>query len=289
MTYGASLDSSLNFEKFGSNGALYELIPRAKLLIREPSKNPSDQVRFDTIATTADADDIAEAQRIDTASELFLDNPISGGDLVGDTREIALSLTSRGVNANGIETYRVTAGRTIFLQDRGVTLSGNAETTDQGPLVIESTARLAESLHWNTRFSSVADGETMDTATNEVKYKTSETDYVTQRIVWDNDAATRTDLYISNQIGQDWRFLAGTQWEPNTEQRVNQVVGIEYESCCWRAAVVHAYERDQVTSTNGGHSVKLQVELKGLGVLGRGASSIMERLLEGYELSEARY
>jgi LPS-assembly protein len=150
-------------------------------------------------------------------------------------------------------------------------------------------ARLAESLHWNTRFSSVADGETMDTATNEVKYKTSETDYVTQRIVWDNDAATRTDLYISNQIGQDWRFLAGTQWEPNTEQRVNQVVGIEYESCCWRAAVVHAYERDQVTSTNGGHSVKLQVELKGLGVLGRGASSIMERLLEGYELSEARY
>jgi LPS-assembly protein len=289
LTYGASLDSSLNFEKFGSNGALYELIPRAKLLIREPSKNPSNQVRFDTIATTADADDIAEAQRIDTASELFLDNPISGGDLVGDTREIALSLTSRGVNANGIETYRVTAGRTIFLQDRGVTLSGNAETTDQGPLVIESTARLAESLHWNTRFSSVADGETMDTATNEVKYKTSETDYVTQRIVWDNDAATRTDLYISNQIGQDWRFLAGTQWEPNTEQRVNQVVGIEYESCCWRAAVVHAYERDQVTSTNGGHSVKLQVELKGLGVLGRGASSIMERLLEGYELSEARY
>ncbi|HAB78422.1 MAG TPA: hypothetical protein DCE57_06050, partial [Gammaproteobacteria bacterium] len=87
VTYGASLDSSLNFEKFGSNGALYELIPRAKLLIREPSKNPSDQVRFDTIATTADADDIAEAQRIDTASELFLDNPISGGDLVGDTRE----------------------------------------------------------------------------------------------------------------------------------------------------------------------------------------------------------
>jgi LPS-assembly protein len=65
--------------------------------------------------------------------------------------------------------------------------------------------------------------------------------------------------------------------------------GIEYESCCWRAAMVHAYERDQVTATNGGHSVKLQVELKGLGVLGRGASSIMERLLEGYELSEARY
>jgi LPS-assembly protein len=289
VTYGLSLDSSLNFEKFGTNGSLLEIIPRAKLLVREPSKNPNNKVRFDTLATTADADDLAEAQRIYTASELFLDNPISGGDLVGDTREIALSVTSRGINTNGIETYRVTAGRIFYLQDRGVTLSGNPETTDQGPLVVESTARLAESFNWNTRFSSVANGETMDTATNEFKYRTSDTDYITQRIVWDRDAAARTDLYVSNKIGQDWRFLASLQWEPNTEERVNQVVGIEYESCCWHAAMVHAYERDQVTATNGGHSVKLQVELKGLGVLGRGASSIMERLLESYELSESRY
>ena len=279
FTYGASLDGSLNFEKFGENGSLHEIIPRAKLLIREPNEDPT-VVKFDTPDT---------ANETDTVSQIFLDNPISGGDFVGDTREMALSLTSRGVNSNGIETYRVTAGRTLFLQDRGITLSGSPETTEQGPLVVESNVRLAESFNWNTRFTSVADGETMDTATNELKYRTSDTDYVTQRIVWNNDAATRTDLYVSNQLSQQWRFLAGLQWEPNTEERVNQVVGLEYESCCWRAAVVHAYERDQVTSTDGGHSVKLQLELKGLGVLGRGASSIMERLLEGYELSEARY
>ena len=41
-------------------------------------------------------------------------------------------------------------------------------------------------------------------------------------------------------------------------------------------AMIHAYERDKVTEINGGHSMKLQVELKGLGVLGRGTSSIFE-------------
>ncbi len=279
FTYGASLDGSLNFEKFGENGSLHEIISRAKLLIREPNEDPT-VVKFDTPDT---------ANETDTISQIFLDNPISGGDFVGDTREMALSLTSRGVNSNGIETYRVTAGRTLFLQDRGITLSGSPETTEQGPLVFESSVRLTESFNWNTRFTSVTDGVTMDTATNELKYRTSNTDYVTQRVVWNNDVATRTDLYVSNQLSQEWRFLAGLQWEPNTEERVNQVVGIEYQSCCWRAAVVHAYERDQVTSTDGGHSLKLQLELKGLGVLGRGASSIMERLLEGYELSEAQY
>jgi len=128
----------------------------------------------------------------------------------------------------------------------------------------------------------------MASATNEFKYRTSETDYITQRVVWDNDQAVRTDLYYSNQIGA-FRVLAGLQWEPDTEERVNQVLGLEYESCCWRAAVVHAYERDQVTETNGGNSVKLQLELKGLGALGRGASTLMDRLLEDYELSEARF
>ena len=53
--------------------------------------------------------------------------------------------------------------------------------------------------------------------------------------------------------------------------------------------MIHAYERDRVTSTEGGHYVKLQFELKGLGVLGRRVSSIMDSLLEGYDFSEARF
>lgn len=278
LTSGVSLDGSLYFEKLTAGGSLHEIIPRAKLLVREPNKDPTIE-KFDTPDTENDTD---------TVGQIFLDNPISGGDFVGDTREVALSLTSRGINNSGIETYRVTAGRTLYLADRDVTLSDTPETTDQGPLVVESAVRLAEDFKWNTRFSSVADNETMASATNEFKYRTSDTDYITQRVVWDNDQAVRTDLYYSNQIGA-FRLLAGMQWEPDTEERVNQVLGLEYESCCWRAAVVHAYERDQVTETNGGNSVKLQLELKGLGALGRGASTLMDRLLEDYELSEARF
>ena len=278
LAYGVSIDGRLHFENSRSNGSLHEMIPRAKLSVRELNKNPAI-VKFDTPDTAND---------IDKVSQIFLDNPVSGGDFVGDTRDVALSLTARGINANGVETYRVTAGQTIYLQNRGVTLSGDPENADRGPLVIESAARLGKSFNWNTRFRSVTDGETMDTATNEFKYQTSDTDYVTQRIVWDNDAATRADYYISNQVSPNWRFLAGLQWEPDIQERVNQVVGIEYEGCCWRAAMIHAYERDKVTEINGGHSMKLQVELKGLGVLGRGTSSILERLREGYELFESQ-
>ena len=278
FTYGASLDGQLVFEKQGSGGSLHNLIPRAKLLVREPNTDPT-VVKFDTPDST----------ETDTVGQIFLDNPISGGDFVGDTRELALSLTSRGLNADGIETYRLTAGRTLFLADRDVTLSGAPETTEQGPLVIESNVRLGDNLTWATQFRTVSDGETMDTATNEFKYRASDTNYITNRVVWNNEEATRADLYVSQQLGMQWRALAGLQWEPNTEQRVNQVLGVEYESCCWRMAVVHAYEREQAGDTNSGNSLKLQLELKGLGALGRGTTNLLDRLLEDYEVSEARY
>ena len=142
---------------------------------------------------------------------------------------------------------------------------------------------------WDMRFATVSDSETMDTATNEFKYKTSQTDYFTQRTVWDNEAARRADFYYSNKFNNYFRVLAGLQWNPSQETRINQLFSLQYESCCWRVGAVHAYESDKRTSDDGGHSIKLQLELKGLGVLGRGASSLMDRLLEDYELAEARY
>ena len=279
LTYGASLEGSLYFDKSSDNGFVHEIIPRAKMIIREPNKEPT-VIKFDT-------PDIANDTV--TVSQIFLDNPISGGDFVGDTRELALALTSRGVNLEGVEAYRIAAGRTFFFQDRGVTLSGTPETTDQGPLIFESTLIPTKSFEWNIRFSTVADGETMDRATNEIKYRPSDFNYLTQRTVWNNEDLSRTDFYLSRQISREWRLLTGVQWEPSTEERINQVVGAEYASCCWRAAMIHAYERDRVTSTEGGHYVKLQFELKGLGVLGRRVSSIMDSLLEGYDFSEARF
>ena len=278
FAYGASLEGNLYFDKSSKNGFIHEIIPRAKMIIREPNKEPT-VIKFDTPDITNDTV---------TVSQIFLDNPVSGGDFVGDTRELAIALTSRGINPEGIETYRITAGRTFFFQDRGVTLSSTPETSDQGPLVLESTVSPNKSFDWNFRFTSVADGETMDRGANEIKYKTSATNYLTQRTVWENEAVRRTDLYLSSQISQKWRLLTGVQWEPSAEERINQVVGAEYASCCWRAAMIHAYERDRVTSGDGGNYVKLQFELKGLGVLGRRVSSIMDSLLDGYDFSEAR-
>ena len=70
------------------------------MMIREPDKEPT-VIKFDT-------PDIANDTV--TVSQIFLDNPISGGDFVGDTRELALALTSRGVNLEGVRSLSDSRG-----------------------------------------------------------------------------------------------------------------------------------------------------------------------------------
>lgn len=276
---GAALDAQLYFDKRGDAGSLHTVSPRMKWLIREPSDGTAP-VRFDT-------SDLAD--RPVTAAELFLDNPVAGGDFVGDTQEIAVGLTGRGLNRNGEQIYRMQLAQTFYLADREYTLGGTPDQSSQGPLIADSAFRLSPEVSWNTIVRTLADEQGVDSASSELKYRASTTDFVTGRMVWDDNQATRADVFASQQIGPRWRALAGLQWAPQSETRLNQVLGFEYESCCWRMALVHAYEHDETSDTDGGTSVKLQLELKGLGALGRSASNLLDRLLEGYELSESRY
>jgi LPS-assembly protein len=67
-------------------------------------------------------------------------------------------------------------------------------------------------------------------------------------------------------------------------QTIEQVAGIEYKSCCWRIQVV---ERRFVDNRPGeapslNQSIALQLELIGLGSVGKQSNSFLERSISGY-------
>ena len=224
LTYGASLEGNLYFDKSSDNGFVHEIVPRAKMMIREPDKEPT-VIKFDTLISANDTV---------TVSQIFLDNPISGGDFVGDTRELALALTSRGVNLEGVEAYRITAGRT-FLSGPRSHIIRHTETTDQGPLIFESTIRPTKSFDWNIRFHPVADGETMDRATNEIKYKASDTIISHSEPFGIMKTLSRTDFYLSGKSAKNGDFLrgfSGSQVQKNgstklSEQSMRAAAGVQ--------------------------------------------------------------
>jgi len=274
-TLGAALDGQLEFEKARRGGGLYRLTPRAKALIREPLSNASPAVFESSESGT------------ESIAALYANQSIDGRDFVGDTAQLTLGVRAGLVDVAGVERVGLELARVHYLADRTRTLTGGTDTTDAGPLILEADAQLTPRVHWSLHLASDDGVSALDSGTHTLKWRASARRYVTQRIVWDADRAVRADLFASQTIG-DWRALAGLQWNPADETRVSQVLGLEYDSCCWRAALVQAYEQDSRGTSTSGYTTKLMFELKGLGTLGQGATQLLDRLLEDYERSQAR-
>lgn len=274
-TLGAALEGQLVFEKARATGGLVQLIPRAKVLIREPLSSVRPALFESSESGT------------ESIAALYANQSVDGRDFVGDTTQLTLGVQSRVLTAQGQERARLELARTHFFADRTETLDGQRDTHSAGPLVLESDVRFTPRLRWNVVLATNDSVSALATGTQTLKWRASDRHYVTQRVVWDDDRAVRADLYASQTLGA-WRALAGLQWDPTTDGRISQVLGLEYESCCWRTALVHAYEQADRTTTSGGQTTKLMFELKGLGALGQGATQLLDRLLEDYERSQAR-
>jgi LPS-assembly protein len=85
-------------------------------------------------------------------------------------------------------------------------------------------------------------------------------------------------------IGQRWNVVGRMEYSLKDRQTIEQVAGVEYKSCCWRIQVV---QRRYVSSRAGGlntldTSIALQLQLIGLGSVGKPADAFLERSIRGY-------
>ena len=79
-TVGAALDGQLEFEKTRELGGLYQLRPRAKLLVREPFSSAQPAVFESSESGT------------ESIAALYANQSIDGRDFVGDTAQLTLGV-----------------------------------------------------------------------------------------------------------------------------------------------------------------------------------------------------
>ncbi|MCX4028026.1 LPS-assembly protein LptD [Endozoicomonas sp. SM1973] len=150
-----TLDSGLLFDRkvlFGESQFTQTLEPRA-LYVYSPEKGDQEQNPvFDTSSNSF------------SYAQLWRDNRFSGYDRLGDANQIALGVTSRFIEDNGFERFRVGTGQIFYFKDREVLLDPNHFDTTNNPSndvnIDESTRRylddqrastspLASELVWN--------------------------------------------------------------------------------------------------------------------------------------------
>jgi len=95
--------------------------------------------------------------------------------------------------------------------------------------------------------------------------------------------------------GLNWRVFAAVNYSIEAGESVEDMFGVEYDTCCWKLRLLHLRYFDTASGENPDFddplleredSTQVQIVLKGMGGFGSRASSIMKDMIRGFTDSE---
>lgn len=235
--------------------------------------------------------------------QLFRDNRFTGGDRIGDANQVSVGVTSRFIDhATGQEKVNLGLGQILYLRDREIQLNetDRVEGTDLSPLVARGYWLVNR--HWSLRAETQYDAEVsnLDALITGVGFRTKHGNLVNLNYNYYDDGAVtadpesekikQTDFSFAWSINQRWGLLG--RWGYDLEQRrsYDNILGVEYESCCWRARLVNRRylkeSNDDPLAVEAVRGIYLQIELKGLGGVGGSIDRMLEESISGYRERE---
>jgi LPS-assembly protein len=272
-----SLDAGTFFERssrWGETSFIQTLEPRLFYLY-VPDKNQDDIPVFDT----NDFDF--------NFWTLFRENRFSGPDRMGDANQLAVALTTRFLDPdNGVQRFSASLGSLFYFRDREVTLPGEpVETDDSSNIIGEITLNLAR--HWQARSEIQWNPHTSKTARSDqhLQYRAGPRKLVNLAYRFRDGLQEQTDISFLWPLSQSWHLVGRWYYSLDDRTTIETLGGLGYESCCWGAQLVgRSYINDDSGSRNT--AVFFQLELKGLGKLGKKVDSALEHGILGYESND---
>ena len=221
-----------------------------------------------------------DAGRLDFGySQLFGDNRFSGGDRIGDTRQITLALSSRLLNGeNGNQIAHATLGQIHYLTDRRVGLTRDTpdetDTTSDYVAMLNlrpaPTFNLDFDLQWDPR------AERSELLGGTVRYRANEDRILNVGYRYRRESELHQgDISIFWPLARHWQFLGRWQYDLDNTKSIDAITGFEYSSCCWSFRLVGRAQRDSIAAELE-QSIYFTLELKGLSRIGRDLKEVIE-------------
>jgi LPS-assembly protein len=222
---------------------------------------------------------------------LFRGQEFTGLDRISDKNQITLGITSRIIDEDNREQFKLSLGQIFYLADNKVT----AATKE------DDRSALAAELDWTIgrKWSAYSDIQ-VSTQTDKVERSSFGLEYrrtqdkmiqLNHRYVRDlsGEKINQLGLTASWPLAQNWSWVGRWYRDMDRNRTIESYTGVQYESCCWAIRVVAQreltshYDDDGVQSTDyfdSGFSV--QFVFKGIGS-DSAASDMLEDGLFGYQ------
>jgi LPS-assembly protein len=216
--------------------------------------------------------------------QLFRRDRYAGPDRVGDTNNVAMGLTTRLLDQDSGRQYlAATLGGKYYFEDQKVTLPGNL------PSAINASDVFAELNfgffnRWNLGLAHQWQPSERITQKNvlRVQYKPSDGRVINLGYRMQREELEQTDLSFSWPVAKNWNAVGRWNYSVKDNKTLDNLVGLEYESCCWAIRVV---TRRYIAARTGEQdsSIMLQFNFKGLSSLGSQAEKTLSKSIAGYE------
>ncbi|MEE4109376.1 MAG: LPS assembly protein LptD, partial [Halieaceae bacterium] len=236
-------------------------------------------------------------------NQLFRDTRFSGRDRLDDANQLALGLTTRFLDAStGEERFNASIGQIFYFTNRRVRLDASDPELDRsssevaGELNFYPNERVSirSNLQYDPSSGKMNSGNLIASYTEDQDTVVN-VGYTFRRpvaLVGNQPVTDQFNLSTYYPINNNWRFFMAWSYSLEADRSVEDMVGIEYDSCCWQVRLLHLRYFDTVSDRipdfdnpdlDREYATQVQFVLKGLGGFGTGVERLMTDLIQGFD------
>lgn len=286
--YTASLDARLFLERplQVSGDAYTQTLEPRFFYLYTPFKEQDHRQTFDSGLFTFDY------------SQLFRENRFSGNDRYGDANQVSLGLSTAFIEeSTGWERFRASMGQIFYFRDREVQLTSatpdatNARSAWVGLLEwrVSDYLRFAADLQWDENVNNI------DRVNAGLNYNDPDNGILNLAYRYADDGAATVNIQKIKQsdfsflwpVTANWSLVGRTSYDLESDRSFENLVGVEYDSCCWRVRLVNRrYLQENSadpTELKAKRGLFFQFQLKGLGGMGNELDDVLADSISGFE------
>jgi LPS-assembly protein len=287
-----SVDGGLYFERdfrIANRGLIQTLEPRLYYLYSS-FEDQRDQPDFDSAELTF------------TYNQLFRDTRFSGNDRLDDANRLSVGLTTRFLDAtDGRELFNASLGQILYFENRRVRVTPGA------PELQRSNSEMAGELNFypNERLSLRASAQ-YDASTNKMNAGNAQASYEREdgqlinvgytyrrpiALIGEQPVTAQAHLSTYYPLNDEWRAFAAWNYSTEANSSVEDMFGIEYDSCCFKVRFLHlryfdtargAFPDFNAPNLDRERAFQVQFVLKGLGGVGEQVEQLMTDMIRGF-------
>lgn len=261
--------------------------------------------RYAAFDDQADQPDFDSSAFTFSYQQLFRDSRFTGHDRLDDANQLAVGVTSRFIKDDvGRELVNFSLGQLFYFDDDEVQLPGDPVRSSGNSDIAAQMQLLPSDHHWlNSDILFDSHSGAINQSSLQYHHRRDSGTLFNIGYTFRREGnefgglklpVSQANASLSLPINNQWKLFAKTQYDIENNRPLENLLGAEYQNCCWLSRVVFqkALEPESNAGSNSSNNaatnaaVLVEFQLKGLGGLGTAVTSALKESIFGYQSDE---